>query len=104
VNNSTLHPFFSSPEISFKESEPFQQFIRQLYENGMEICLNTPAHNTADRKLVEEALEKTRREFTQLHGLITPKKVKLEILRIYIVMDSILHLNGMLLICGSYTE
>jgi hypothetical protein len=51
------------PEANYKSTDGFEKFVKQLDESGIEICLHTPDHYTTNRKLLEEALEKTRRDF-----------------------------------------
>ena len=64
VDNSVKVKFMKGAEASFKESEEFKVFLKQLHENNFEICLHTPDHFTSRRKLLEEAMEVMNKEFT----------------------------------------
>ncbi len=64
VDNSEKAKFMPGPEASYKESPEFKVFLKQLHESGYEICLHTPDHYTANRKLLEEAMDVMHKEFT----------------------------------------
>ncbi len=64
VDNSEKAKFMAGPEACFKESPEFRVFLKQLHESGYEICLHTPDHYTASRKLLEEAMDVMHKEFT----------------------------------------
>ena len=63
VDNAVRMERFAGPIACYKDNPEFSNFLKQLYENGFELCLHTPDHYTTSRKLLEEALEVTRREF-----------------------------------------
>ena len=63
TDNSVKAGFMPGPIATIKETEGFRNFLRQLDESGIEICLHTPDQFTTDRKILEEALEQTRRDF-----------------------------------------
>ncbi len=78
INNSEKAGFFPGLSASYKETQGFRDFLRLLDESGVEICLHTPDHYTCDRKLLSEALEATKRDFSPTtwidHGYDNSKK------------------------------
>ena len=64
VDNSDKVKFLPGPVANYKETEGYRNFLKQLDEFGIEICLHTPDHFTSDRKLLGEALDVTRREYS----------------------------------------
>ena len=64
VNNSDKAGFFPGLSASYKETPGFRDFLRLLDESGIEICLHTPDQYTSDRKLLSEALDATKKDFS----------------------------------------
>ena len=63
VNNLDKAGFMPGPVANYKETPGFRDFLRLLDESGIEICLHTPDHFTTTRKLLSEALDKTKNDF-----------------------------------------
>jgi hypothetical protein len=63
VDNIDKSGMMPGPVANYKETEGFANFLKQLYEYGIEICLHTPDHFTCNRNLLGEALEATKRPF-----------------------------------------
>ena len=64
VNNSDKSGFFSGLSASYKETPGFRDFLRLLEESGIEICLHSSDQYTCDRKLLSEALDATKKDFS----------------------------------------
>lgn len=63
MNNKEKVGFLPGPVASYKEDPAFAVFLKQLYESGYEICLHTPDPHTSNRNLIDEALDRNKREF-----------------------------------------
>jgi hypothetical protein len=78
VNNREKAGFLPGPLTSAKEDPAFLNFLKQLNENGYEICLHTPDPYSSNRALLEEALDQARREFAPVtwidHGYDNSEK------------------------------
>ncbi len=78
VDNSEKAGFMPGPVANYRETEGYRDFLKQLYEYGIEICLHTPDHFTCSRSLLSEALDATRRDFSPSswidHGYDNSKK------------------------------
>jgi hypothetical protein len=78
VDNSDRDPRMVGPIATFKETPGYRNFLRLLYESGVEICLHTPDHFTSDRNIISEALDKTKSDFVPAtwidHGYDNSKK------------------------------
>ncbi len=66
VDNSDKAGFMPGPIANYKETTGYSDFLKLLDESGIEICLHTPDHYTCDRKLLTEALDLTKRQFSPI--------------------------------------
>jgi hypothetical protein len=64
LNSDSKHSsIFTTPIASIKGTKGFEDFLKQLQQEGNEICLHTPDQNTSMRSLVEEACAYMQKNF-----------------------------------------
>jgi hypothetical protein len=65
-NQSTHKSIFSTPVANIKGTKNYLEFLKQLQEEGDEICLHTPDHFTSRTALVEEACSFMKKNFNSV--------------------------------------
>lgn len=63
VSNANRTGFLKTESASMLTTPGYTDFLKDIQNNGIEICLHTPDHYTSNRKLIRTALQETSRLF-----------------------------------------